>query len=146
VLLLGASFCNATCCRARWQGERLLTAAGLAGAGHSQAATGRWLNPAIWRCCFDPTGLELSDDPQGDAWVTGREFLGREWLLQVQLSHPGQAPIQLRLPAAAGSGVQPRPALAGWRLRPGQPALLFPQGLTVLPFAGDPQPTEPQFA
>ena len=130
---------------ARWQGERLLTPLGWLEPAHSQAGNGQMAESSDLEVLLDPTGLELSDDPQGDAWVTGREFLGREWLLQVQLSHPGQAPIQLRLrlPLDQEFSHGQRCRL---RLRPGQPALLFPQGLTVLPVAGDPQPTEPQFA
>ena len=32
-----------------------------------------------------PDGIELQLDPQGEAWLQGREFLGLEWLYQVQL-------------------------------------------------------------
>ena len=67
-----------------------------------------------------PDGIELQLDPQGEAWLQGREFLGREWLYQVQL---GELKLRLRLPLEAEYGRGQRCQL---QLRPGTPAMLFP--------------------
>ncbi|NQW37744.1 MAG: ABC transporter ATP-binding protein, partial [Cyanobacteria bacterium] len=67
-----------------------------------------------------PDGIELQLDPQGEAWLQGREFLGREWLYQVQL---GELKLRLRLPLEAEYGRGQRCQL---QLRPGAPAMLFP--------------------
>jgi iron(III) transport system ATP-binding protein len=67
-----------------------------------------------------PEAVVLSPDPEGEAWVLGREFLGREWLVQVQ---SGSHRLRLRLPLdqAAQRGLRCRLSL-----RPGSEALLFP--------------------
>ena len=67
-----------------------------------------------------PDGIELQLNPQGEAWLQGREFLGREWLYQVQL---GELKLRLRLPLEAEYGRGQRCQL---QLRPGTPAMLFP--------------------
>jgi iron(III) transport system ATP-binding protein len=75
-----------------------------------------------------PEAVALSPDADGEAWVLGREFLGREWLVQVQ---SGSERLRLRLPLqqAVQRGLRCRLSL-----RPGSEALLFPsrQRLLVL--------------
>ena len=44
---------------------------------------------------INPEALLLEADPSGEAMVLGREFLGREWLVLVQL---GELRLRLRLP------------------------------------------------
>ncbi|MFM7652775.1 MAG: ABC transporter ATP-binding protein [Vulcanococcus sp.] len=117
---------------ARWQGSRLATELG-------------WLEPepasAVPRTdpseplqvLVSPQGLELFPDEAGEAWVVGREFLGREWLYQVQC---GELRLRLRLPLAADYGRSQRCRL---RLRPGERARLFPGGLNLSAAAEVPQ-------
>jgi iron(III) transport system ATP-binding protein len=64
--------------------------------------------------------IDLTADPAGEAWVQGREFLGREWLYQVQL---GELKLRLRLPLEAEYGRGLRCRLS---LRPGAHGVLFP--------------------
>jgi iron(III) transport system ATP-binding protein len=75
----------------------------------------------------DPAAIELSPDPQGDACVMGREFLGREWLYRVEAA--GQQ-LRLRLPLHHDYRRGTRCNLA---LRSGEDVLLFPDriGLTL---------------
>jgi len=72
-----------------------------------------------------PHGIELIPDPEADAWVLGREFLGREWLYQVQC---GAGRLRLRLPLSADHARGQRCRL---RLRPGEPVRLFPAGIDL---------------
>ena len=65
--------------------------------------------------------------------MVGREFLGREWLYQVQC---GDLRLRLRLPLAADYGRGQRCRL---RLRPGERARLFPGGLSLCAAAEVPQ-------
>lgn len=67
-----------------------------------------------------PESVVLIPDAEGEAWVLGREFLGREWLVQVQ---SGNERLRLRLPL--GQVVQ-RGLRCRLSLRPGSEALLFP--------------------
>ena len=67
-----------------------------------------------------PEAIVLTPDPDGEAWVLGREFLGREWLVQVQC---GGDRLRLRLPLAQAVQRGLRCRLA---LRSGSEALLFP--------------------
>jgi len=109
---------------ARWQDHRLATELG-------------WLEPESGAAvpCPDPEeplqvlvspqGLELFPDETAEAWVLGREFLGREWLYQVQC---GELRLRLRLPLAADYARGQRCRL---RLRPGEPARLYPGGLEL---------------
>jgi iron(III) transport system ATP-binding protein len=69
-----------------------------------------------------PESLELEPDPAGPAVVLSREFLGREWLLQVQC---GDQRLRLRLPLDRGHGRGERGRV---RLRAGASALLFSGG------------------
>jgi iron(III) transport system ATP-binding protein len=72
-----------------------------------------------------PQGIELIPDDTAEAWVLGREFLGREWLYQVQC---GQWRLRLRLPLAADYSRGQRCQL---RLRPGEPVRFFPAGIEL---------------
>jgi iron(III) transport system ATP-binding protein len=65
--------------------------------------------------CFSP-------DPQGEAHVCGREFLGRDW--RYRFRH-GDRALTLRLPLDVDLSSGQRGQL---RLRPGQSARLFPGG------------------
>jgi iron(III) transport system ATP-binding protein len=67
-----------------------------------------------------PEAIALRPDSDGEAWVQGREFLGREWLYQVQL---GELKLRLRLPLEAEYGRGQRCELS---LRPGAKGILFP--------------------
>jgi iron(III) transport system ATP-binding protein len=72
-----------------------------------------------------PQGIELEADPDGPAWVTGREFLGREWLYQVQCN---DLRLRLRLPLEVD---HPRGARGRLKLRAAMPARLFPAGVEL---------------
>lgn len=80
-----------------------------------------------------PQGLELFPDSSGACWVVGREFLGREWLYQVQA---GDLRLRLRLPLSADYNRGQRCRL---RLRAGEPARLFPGGLALCAASDVPQ-------
>ncbi|MEY3462392.1 MAG: Fe(3+) ions import ATP-binding protein FbpC [Cyanobacteriota bacterium] len=69
-----------------------------------------------------PEAVGLTPDPDGDAWVLGREFLGREWLVQVQGSH-GRLRLRLPLEQVVERGLRCR-----LHLHAGREALLFPGG------------------
>jgi iron(III) transport system ATP-binding protein len=76
-----------------------------------------------------PQALEFRPQPDGAAWISGREFLGREWLYQVQ---HGELRLRWRAPLEEDHPHGCR----GWlRFRPGASALLFPggQALVTLP-------------
>jgi len=107
---------------AQWQGHRLCTPLG-------------WLEPEgpapldvtnpgeePLQVLLSPQGLDFHADAEGEAWVVGREFLGREWLYQVQSD--GQR-LRLRLPLSADYDRGQRCRL---QLRAGEPARLFPGG------------------
>ena len=107
---------------AQWQGHRLRTPLG-------------WLEPEgpapldvtnpgeePLQVLLSPQGLELGPDDSAEAWVVGREFLGREWLYQVQSD--GRR-LRLRLPLSADYERGQRCRL---HLRAGEPARLFPGG------------------
>jgi iron(III) transport system ATP-binding protein len=66
--------------------------------------------------------IELLPDDEAEAWVVGREFLGREWLYQVQLA---DLRLRLRLPLSHNYARGQRCRL---RLLPGESARLFPSG------------------
>jgi iron(III) transport system ATP-binding protein len=72
-----------------------------------------------------PDTLTLTPDPEGDAWVLAREFLGREWLYQVQFA---AMRLRLRLPLHCHHGRGDRCRVG---LRPGGRALLFPNRLPL---------------
>ncbi len=88
--------------------------------------------PAVGHDCevlVRPESLQLVPDPEGEAWVMGREFLGREWLYQVQLQRPGQE-LRLRLRLGLASDL-PRGTRCTVRLRSEAPALLYPGRLPL---------------
>ena len=74
-----------------------------------------------------PDALDMLADPDGEALVLGREFLGREWLVQVQL---GELRLRLRLPLAQD---WPRGARGRLQRRTSAHALLYPGQLAVEP-------------
>ena len=121
---------------ARWQGHRLITPLGElepcephAGGQPGRAEASGSCGPA--EVLLDPTALELIAHPNGTAWVMGREFLGREWLIQVHLEVPSAAPLKLRLRLPLAQEVS-HGQRCRVRLRPGQTALLFPERLRVV--------------
>jgi len=73
-----------------------------------------------------PESLDLVPDAGGEAWVLGREFLGREWLYQVQL---GDQRLRLRLPLDHDWSRGQRCRV---QRRPGARGLLYPGRLGVL--------------
>ncbi|WP_094513282.1 ABC transporter ATP-binding protein [Synechococcus sp. MW101C3] len=116
---------------AQWRNGQVVTPLG-AFAPLSGAAASPCPDGAPAEVLLQPDALELTPDPAGTAWVMGREFLGREWLLQVELEQPQAAPfrLRLRLPLERTFQLSERCRLG---LRPQQPALLFPQRLPLLP-------------
>ena len=117
---------------AQWQGVRLHTPLGwLEPCGGSAVPR---LDPAEpLEVLLSPQGLEFHADAEGEAWVVGREFLGREWLYQLQC---GEQRLRLRLPLASDYSRGQRGRL---RLRAGEPARLFPGGLELVAAAAVPQ-------
>ena len=112
---------------ASWRGRRLQTALGelepLSGGDQGPGET-----EAV-EVMARPQALEFLPSEEGSAWITGREFLGREWLYQVQL---GDQRLRWRAPLEADHHHGRRGRL---RFRSGKSALLFPGGrpLVTLP-------------
>jgi iron(III) transport system ATP-binding protein len=69
-----------------------------------------------------PESLDFLPDPEGNARVLGREFLGQEWAYWVQM---GGQRLRLRLPLALSHGRGDRGMV---RLRAGGTGWLFPGG------------------
>ena len=109
---------------AHWQGTGLATDLGWLEAENSPVVPRPETDQAL-QVLVNPRGLELFPDESAAAWVIGREFLGREWLYQVQC---GDLRLRLRLPLTADYSRGQRCRL---RLRPGEPARLFPGGLAL---------------
>ncbi|MEB3243536.1 MAG: ABC transporter ATP-binding protein [Cyanobacteriota bacterium] len=79
-------------------------------------------DPAVEEVLLLPEALDFTPDPEGDAWVFGREFLGRDWAYLVER---GGKRLRLRLPLTA---THPR-GERGWvRLRTSATGWLFPGG------------------
>jgi iron(III) transport system ATP-binding protein len=75
---------------------------------------------------ISPHALSFHPDPTGDAWVLGREFLGRQWLYLVGCQRGGHdLQLRLRLPLADD---YPRGQRGRLALVPGERARLFPTG------------------
>ena len=74
----------------------------------------------------DPAAIDLTLDPEGEACVMGREFLGREWLYRVEA---GGQQLRLRLPLHHDHRRGARCRLA---LRPGEIVLLFPERIPLV--------------
>ena len=110
---------------ARWQGSTLTTAFGAleAPAGVQLPAPSEAENLEV---LVSPQGILLTPDDNAEAWVLGREFLGREWLYQVQC---GQGRLRLRLPLEHDYSRGQRCRL---RLRAGEPVRLFPAGVDLV--------------
>jgi iron(III) transport system ATP-binding protein len=79
-----------------------------------------------------PESLEIEPDPAGPAVVVSREFLGREWLVQVQCRDQR---LRLRLPLERNHARGERCQL---RLRAGEHALLFPGAVPITTAASSP--------
>jgi iron(III) transport system ATP-binding protein len=110
---------------ARWQGSRLATELGWLEPRQADAAVPRLDPTEPLQVLVSPQGLELFPDSAAACWVVGREFLGREWLYQVQA---GDLRLRLRLPLSCDYSRGQRCRL---RLRSGEPARLFPGGLAL---------------
>lgn len=74
----------------------------------------------------DPSAISLELDPEGDACVMGREFLGREWLYRVEAA---DQQLRLLLPLAQDYRRGTRCRL---RLRAGESVLLYPQRIPLV--------------
>jgi iron(III) transport system ATP-binding protein len=89
-------------------------------------------SPAATGACevlIRPHALSFTPDPAGDAWVLGREFLGREWLYQVGCQRGGHdLQLRLRLPLAAD---YPRGLRGRLGLVAGERARLFPAAIEL---------------
>ncbi|MDM7953794.1 MAG: ABC transporter ATP-binding protein [Cyanobium sp. CZS 25K] len=112
---------------ARWQGRRLQTVL-----GELEPASTDGQGPegsAAMEVMVRPQALEFLPGEEGSAWISGREFLGREWLYQVQL---GDQRLRWRAPLEADHPHGRRGRLG---FRAGESALLFPGGrpLVTLP-------------
>ncbi len=79
-----------------------------------------------------PEGLTFEPDPEGEAWVLGREFLGHDWAYLVQW---GERRLRLHLPLDV---VHSRGQRGHVGLKPDTSGWLFPGGqrLLALPPAG----------
>ena len=73
----------------------------------------------------DPALIRLQPDPQGDATVMGREFLGQSWQYRVQ-----QGPCDLRVNAALALDV-PRGTRCRLAFQAGAEVILFPQRIRL---------------
>lgn len=118
---------------ARWRGDRLHTPLGLFepangfGIGrHEPSASGPSPQAEPLQVLVSPQALDLVPDPEGSALVQSREFLGREWLYQVEA---GGLHLRLRLPLQADYGRGQRGRL---RFVPTEAARLFPQGVELV--------------
>jgi iron(III) transport system ATP-binding protein len=83
------------------------------------------LAPADQQVLVSPEALALEPDPAGEAWVVGREFLGREWLYQVSCDG---LRLRLRLPLEVDLSRGQRGHLS---LQAGERAWLFPAGVEL---------------
>jgi iron(III) transport system ATP-binding protein len=72
-----------------------------------------------------PRAIDWISEADGPAWLAGREFLGREWLYQVRWN---DLRLHLRLPIEIEHARGTRGSL---RLRPGESARLFPDGVEL---------------
>jgi len=73
----------------------------------------------------DPAVIQLHDDPQGEACVMGREFLGQAWQYRVQ-----QGTCDLRVNAPLSLDL-PRGTRCRLAFQPGADVILFPQGIRL---------------
>ena len=116
---------------AQWQGQGLTTPLGALEVPSSVQLPPR-SDAADLEVLVSPQGIELAPDDAAEAWVIGREFLGREWLYQVQC---GERRLRLRLPLEQDYTRGQRCRL---RLRAGEPVRLFPAGVELCAAANVP--------
>lgn len=116
---------------AQWQGQGLTTPLGALDVPSSAQLPPR-SDAADLEVLVSPQGIELAPDDAAEAWVIGREFLGREWLYQVQC---GERRLRLRLPLEQDYTRGQRCRL---RLRAGEPVRLFPAGVELCAAANVP--------
>ncbi|KEF41383.1 MAG: sugar ABC transporter [Cyanobium sp. CACIAM 14] len=109
---------------ARWRGRRLDTALGPL--EFADEAADRSAESGEAEVMASPQSLVFHPDPDGPAWISGREFLGREWLYQVQL---GDQRVRLRAPLEDDHPHGRRGRLG---FLPGAEALLFPGARPLL--------------
>jgi iron(III) transport system ATP-binding protein len=109
---------------ARWRGRRVVTALGPLESVDDAAGPPPESGEA--EVMASPQSLVFLPDEDGPAWISGREFLGREWLYQVQL---GEQRLRLRAPLEDDHPHGRRGRLA---FLPGATALLFPGGRPLL--------------
>ncbi|WP_254217229.1 ABC transporter ATP-binding protein [Synechococcus sp. CCY 9618] len=119
---------------ARWRGQRLQTDLGdlepAAGGAAPSPVAGVPVDDAL-AVMASPQALAFLPDEEGPAWISGREFLGREWLYQIQL---GDQRLRLRAPLEDDHPHGRR----GWlRFQPEAAALLFPGGLPMVAMAAE---------
>lgn len=113
---------------ARREGTRIHTAVGVFEPdGEPRAERARAGEPL--EVLIRPSGFDLAADPAGEALVVGREFLGREWLYQVEV---GTLRLRLRLPLESELERGQRCRL---RLKSEPLGLLFPERVAVRPVA-----------
>ena len=84
------------------------------------------MDPSALTVLVNPEALQLEADASADAQVLGREFLGREWLVQVQ---QGELRLRLRLPLEQD---WQRGQRCRVRRRLGATALLYPGAVPLL--------------
>ena len=113
---------------ARWEGARLQTALGAFALLDPLPSGGAGAAPEVF---LRPTDLRLEAAgggaaPGREARVVGREFLGQEWLYQVQVNDQR---LWVRQPLATVIG---RGESCRLGLRPGVEPLLFPGGLPLM--------------
>jgi iron(III) transport system ATP-binding protein len=116
---------------AQWAGQGLTTPLGALDVPSAAQLPPR-SDAADLEVLVSPQGIELAPDDAAEAWVIGREFLGREWLYQVQC---GERRLRLRLPLEQDYNRGQRCRL---RLRAGEPVRLFPAGVELCAAANVP--------
>ena len=90
---------------------------------HQDVAVDQEQTPAL---LVDPSAISLELDPEGDACVMGREFLGREWLYRVEAA---EQQMRLLLPLAQDYRRGTRCRL---RLKAGESVLLYPHRIPLV--------------
>jgi iron(III) transport system ATP-binding protein len=121
------------------RGDRFCTPLGwLAPARHPAPGAGPEGDSASpLQVLVSPLAIDLLPETDGPACITGREFLGREWLYQVRF---GELSLRVRLPLAAEftRGARARPVL-----RSSSPARLYPAGVDLQVLSASTCPSPP---
>ncbi|MFN5194560.1 MAG: ABC transporter ATP-binding protein [Cyanobacteriota bacterium] len=107
---------------ARWHDQQALTPLGSLVAETGAATPDPQGNLEV---LVTAEAIEAQPAADGESEVVGREFLGSDWLYQMQC---GERRLRLRLPLAVDLRRGQRCHL---RLRPGSSARLYPQGLSL---------------